>query len=197
MIVKQKNIAAKRNPKKWIWIGATFLLIALTIVVAYYFNVFRHELFLTTLTQPVQPPENKPPEVSGEGFLNARILVPYGTELRNREAKIPITAITVVMIESVVSEMLISMPDNQKGIQLLGVYKDKDSVVYIDFSGEIKRKVNGTAEQEYAFLKALSQSIVTNIQGIKDIRILIDSKEAETITGHVNIYRGLKEAGVF
>jgi hypothetical protein len=174
----------------------TFVLLSGT---AYYFFSFRGELFSTVLRQPTQVAQvmvNKATDSALGGIVVATLFLPIDEEIRPNEIKIATNAVQTAMIDTLVSEFCRLLPEHLKDIKLNSSYKDRDGVVYLDFNSELKAKASLSAAQEFALLGALYQSVTKNIQGITDIRVLVDGKEVDTLSGHFFILRGLKEAGI-
>lgn len=196
MLVQQKRLTKKQGLKTWVFGLMTVVLIAIVAIVGLHFNVFREDLFSTKINQPTQQLENKRPDNMESGYLTAQLFVFSEGQLRPQEVKIPLNPVTVVMVESVIVELFKLMPEELRGTPILGVYKDNENVAYIDFSSDLRQRFMADVTQEYLFLRSLYQSIITNIKAIKDVRILIDSKETDTLFGHLNVSKGLKEAGL-
>ncbi len=70
-------------------------------------------------------------------------------------------------------------------VNLLGTYFSPDGVLFIDLSDAFRRNFQGDALTEYLLLRGLYESILSNVSGIKDVRLLIEGKEIETVGGHM------------
>lgn len=80
------------------------------------------------------------------------------------------------------------------GVKLLGLYFGSDEVLYINLSDELRRNFKGDAAAEYLLLKGLYESIISNVRGVHDIKIIVEGKEIESIGGHIFSLYPLKEA---
>lgn len=69
--------------------------------------------------------------------------------------------------------------------KLLGTYFGSDGVLFIDLSDAFRRNFQGDALTEYLLLRGLYESLLSNVSGIKDVRLLIEGNEIETIGGHM------------
>ncbi len=69
--------------------------------------------------------------------------------------------------------------------RLLGTYFGADGELFIDLSDAFRRNFQGDALTEYLLLRGLYESLLSNVSGIKDVRLLIDGNEIETIGGHM------------
>ncbi len=70
------------------------------------------------------------------------------------------------------------------GAELKAFYLDTDGVAYID----LDRQALGLpkdAFEEYLAIQSFFQSLKKNIQDIKAVKFLIDSKEVDTLWGHI------------
>jgi len=73
------------------------------------------------------------------------------------------------------------------------VYRDKKHVLYVDLSDDFRRSFSGDARQEFLLLKSLYETVVQNVPGAEDVRILVEGKETESIGGHFIILSALRE----
>ncbi len=80
-----------------------------------------------------------------------------------------------------------------EGSTLLGVYDGDDGILYVDISGAFRRNLEVDALAEFLLLRSLYESILTNVYGIVDVKILIEGAEVESLGGHVSLLRPLGE----
>ena len=83
--------------------------------------------------------------------------------------------------------------DVPQGARVLGAYSGNDGVLYIDISDEFRKNFQGDAMAEYLLLKGLYESIISNVSGINDVKVLIEGKEIESIGGHLFAMYPLKD----
>lgn len=107
-----------------------------------------------------------------------------GEGITVEELKIRNNPIPVKMAEAIMAEYLKGLKYGLKDTKLLGIYRDKRSIIYIDLSEEFRKNFSGDVKQEYSLLKSLYETITVNIPGTEDVRVLIDGKEVESIGGH-------------
>jgi hypothetical protein len=67
---------------------------------------------------------------------------------------------------------------------LLSVYYASDGILYVDVSDEFRRNFQGDALNEFLLLKGLYDSIITNVTGVQDVKVIVEGKEIESIGGH-------------
>ncbi|GER92500.1 hypothetical protein A45J_0216 [hot springs metagenome] len=131
-------------------------------------------------------------KTSGEDMIAVKIFYPSTDGETSEEKTVPNKLLPVAIADMIVEEYLKGLKDSVKDVKLLGVYKDRNNVFYIDLSDEIRRNFSGDAKQEYFLLKSLFDTVVTNIAQTEDVRLLIEGKEVESIGGHFLILYGLK-----
>lgn len=89
---------------------------------------------------------------------------------------------TIVVIEDVIRDYM-----KPHGVSLLDLYIDREGIVYIDVSDEIRKNFKGDAYEEYSLIAGLYSSIKKSAGNIPAIKLLIEGKEAESIGGHIDI----------
>lgn len=77
-------------------------------------------------------------------------------------------------------KMKTAVADN---IQFNDIYL-KDSTVYVDFKSE---GLNGGSLQESMLITQIVETLTDSFSEVKDVRLLIDGKEGETLMGHIDI----------
>ena len=130
--------------------------------------------------------------ISGEDTILVKIFYPSEDGIVAEERIVPNKPLPVTMAEAVLNEYLKGLKGGYKNTKLLGVYRDRNNVFYIDLSDEFRRYFSGDAREEYYLLKSLFDTVVSNVAGAEDVRLLIDGKEVESIGGHFYSLYGLK-----
>ncbi|HEX8948071.1 MAG TPA: GerMN domain-containing protein [Dissulfurispiraceae bacterium] len=131
-------------------------------------------------------------ETDGE-TVQVKIFSPSEDGLSMQEKMIQGSPLPVKMAEDVIAEYLKGLKAGLRDTKLLGVYRDRNNVLYIDLSDEFRKNFSGDAGQEFLLLKALYETVSSNISGIEDVRLLVEGKELESLGGHVGILCPLKE----
>lgn len=126
-----------------------------------------------------------------------RIYQPRNNGIEMTERKIPKRISNTAIAEAVIEEFLKPMAVNgvsviPQNVKLLGLYKDEGQTLYIDLSDEARRNFQGDAVAEYMLLKAIYESLVSNVPDFQDCKILIEGKEIETLGGHFYLKYALK-----
>lgn len=130
--------------------------------------------------------------INGEDTITVKIFYPSEDGVTPEDRTIPSKPLPVAMADVVIEEYLKGIKEGLKDAKLLGVYRDRNNVLYIDFSDEFRRNSYWDARQEYYLLKSLFDTVITNVAGTEDVRLLIEGKEIESIGGHFSILYGLK-----
>jgi hypothetical protein len=121
------------------------------------------------------------------------IYYPVGKGLVKEEKTVAAGSLPVKMVESVLREYFDGFKTNLKSTVVRGVYRDRNRVFYIDLSDEFRRGFSGDAMDEYYLLKSMYQTVVTNVSEVRDVRILIEGREVESLGGHIMTQGPLQE----
>lgn len=155
------------------------VLIAIIAVTVIYFSFFK----------PSQPLEKFEQEPAGKSF---KIYVPSFNSLVTKEIFLQKDPSELKNVEKVLENFLTELSSPLKETRILGIYRDRENTVYIDLSKNFTAPK--TLREEYFTLVALYRTLKENFSWIKDVKILIDSREVETLSGHISIESSLKEA---
>jgi len=176
--------------KKYILIALFFLLAA---AVAGWFVTQHFQSAARQFEQPLPevkkgeaPANTVPPAAPGDDTVAVKVFLPSDEGITVVEKRIRNNPVPVKMAEAVAAEYLKGLKDGLNKAKLLGVYRDKRSIIYIDVSDEFRKNFSGDIKQEFELLKSLYETIMVNIPGTEDVRLLIDGKEVESIGGHFN-----------
>ncbi|MCX7913301.1 MAG: GerMN domain-containing protein [Thermodesulfovibrionales bacterium] len=148
-------------------------------------------------TQDSQTPKSEPLldiKPDGRHSLVVKIFYPSSSGVHSVEKRIYTTSLSINITEEVLKEFLKELKGQLSQVRLLGVYRDMDDIVYVDLSDEIRRQFSGDAEFEYNLLKSLLDTVLTNVPNVKDVKILIEGKEIESIGGHFLCLKPLKSS---
>ncbi len=78
-------------------------------------------------------------------------------------------------------------------VRVLNVYFGTDGILYVELSDEFRSNFQGDAVSEFLLLRGLYETMMSNVEGISDVRLLIEGKEVESIGGHIYADRPLGE----
>jgi spore germination protein GerM len=134
-------------------------------------------------------------KTSDDSFF-VRIFYPFEGNLVMEERKVKRQVNTLAVSGTVLEEFLKGpskgKSDIPQGTRVLGIYSGSDRVLYVDLSDEFRRNFQGDASTEFLLLKGLYESIISNVQGIDDVKVIIEGKETESIGGHLYTLYPLK-----
>lgn len=154
--------------------------------------------FAKVLSQDKVAPEQRGEIAKDQDFLTLRIYYPIGDQFQIEERRPPKREGTTAIPEAIIEEYLkgsavATIPFMPKGVRLLGVYQGADGMLYINLSEDFRRSFRGDAFAEFLLLKGLYMSLISNMPEIRDVKIIIEGKEIETLGGHFFLSYPLKE----
>ena len=136
------------------------------------------------------------PEKPADDSLFLRVFYPSEGKLVMEDRKVKRQVNTLAISEEILNEFLKGPAkggsDVPQGTRVLGMYFGNDKILYVDLSDEFRRNFQGDAETEFLLLKGLYESIISNVQGIDDVKIILEGKETESIGGHLYTLYPLK-----
>ena len=176
--------------KKYIIIALFFLLVA---AVAGWFVTQHFQSAAEQFKQPLielkggeTTLNSDVPAVISDDTVAVKVFLPSDEGITVVERRIQNNPIPVKMAEAVAAEYLKGLKEGLNDAKLIGVYRDKRSIIYIDVSDEFRKNFSGDIKQEFELLKSLYETITVNIPGTEDVRLLVDGKEVESVGGHFN-----------
>ena len=114
------------------------------------------------------------------------------------EREIRASELSSVEAKQIVAE-LIRGPGNAggpalpTGTKLRELFILKEGLAVVDFTKEVSTNHPGGITQEMASVYSIVNSLTQNVAGVKNVQILIEGNEAETLAGHVDISRPIAE----
>jgi|GEM_PF-354149 len=195
----EKEEAVKRDGRLKITITAVVfaILFALGIGGGYYFI---HKSNHHVVSAPAAPatPSNIVTEKPRQRTDSTEIAVFFPSEgrLKSETREAPKSASRTAMARATVEEFLKGPQGDIKsyvpeGARLLGIYDGADGILYVDLSDSFRRGLQVDAITEFLLVRALYESILANVYGVADVKILIEGAEVETLGGHISIKRPL------
>lgn len=179
------------NKKTLLWITVFLFLFGSGIAGGY--------IYFSKKTVTRQSAETVPPAVTqGGDFSFVRVYYPSEDRLIIEERKIERQSNVASVAEATVGEFL-KGPSNLKksevpaDTKILRVFIGTDGVLYVDLSDEFRRNFQGDALSEFLLLKGLYESIISNVHGVNDVKVIIEGKEIDSIGGHMLALYPLKD----
>ncbi len=133
-------------------------------------------------------------QVSNQEITTIKVFLPIKDEIMDEDIFIQKKDMPLEIIEAALNEYIKRLQDGFKNTEILGIYRDRNNTIYLDFSEGIRNNFYGDTNKEYLFLKSLYKTVISNMADVEDVRILLNGKEIDTIGGHIFILYGLKEA---
>lgn len=128
-------------------------------------------------------------------FIYLKIYYPISNSLQMMEIRVREND----PLEEAVSEFLKGPPSIKgsyvpPGGRLLGIYNGSDGILYIDLSGEFKGNFQGDVMAESLVLRGLYETVISTDPNIKDIKLLIEGKEIDSLGGHLSLLYPIGES---
>lgn len=184
------NGKGPRSPKVFITVLVFLVLFAGGIAAGYFF-------FMKTTQKKVflKGPETARPAGAA---TTIQVYFPIEDRLQAEDRQVPRPPSRLASARVTVEEFLKGPKTAGKsyvpeGARLLGVYDGEDGILYIDLSDEFRRNLKVDALGEFLLLRGLYESILTNVYGVADVKILIERAETETLGGHISLLKPLGE----
>ena len=191
------NDAAGFSRFLMIW-GITLVAVVICLSVTLYI-IERSKQTVIPVAPPPLPAAANPSEVPPEPqdvnlFLldsTAMRLVPVKTERRlRRELTQRLNQVVTALIQETPPNFRNTIP---RGTELNEVYIDSQQTAYLDFSSHLTDGHIGGTTAEFLTVTAILRTVFDAFPDeIKQVQILIDGKEIETIAGHLNLSQPLR-----
>lgn len=176
--------------RRVVWVLIFLVLFGLGLAGGYLFFSKR-----SLVPQPGTPPVQS--DLRKDDSFFVRIFYPVEGRLVMEERSVPKSPESS-LAEATLNEFLKgpsggAKPAVPQGTRVISVYRGSDGILYADLSDEFRRNFQGDAVAEFLLLKGLYETIISNVQGIDDVKVLIEGKEVESIGGHLFALYPLKE----
>ncbi len=76
-----------------------------------------------------------------------------------------------------------------RDIRLRELYVDGSGTAYIDLTPGLRKDVRGSAWEEQLAIYSLVNTLLQNFEEIKQVMLLLDGREAQTLAGHMDLSR--------
>jgi hypothetical protein len=76
-----------------------------------------------------------------------------------------------------------------RDIRLRELYLDGSGTAYIDLSPGVRKDVRASAWEELLAIYALVNTLLQNVQEVKQVMLLLDGGNAQTLAGHMDLSR--------
>ena len=79
------------------------------------------------------------------------------------------------------------------GVTLRGVFLPGGTDAYVDLDASVRTAVPGGSHNELMAVYAIVSALTTNLSPITRVQILVDGREVDTLTGHVDLREPLRK----
>ncbi len=76
-----------------------------------------------------------------------------------------------------------------KDLRLRDVYFDASGTVYVDLIPVSQKELRASAWEELMAVYAVVDTLMQNIEEVKNVRVLLNGREVQTLAGHVDLSR--------
>jgi Sporulation and spore germination len=76
-----------------------------------------------------------------------------------------------------------------RDVKLRAFYLDRQGTAYIDLALAQPREISASAWEEFLAIQAMVNTVMQNFDEIKEVRFLVDGREAQTLAGHMDLSR--------
>ena len=130
-------------------------------------------------------------------YTTLKVFYPVGSRLELVEKKVPGILSPINLSDILIKEYLNVSGEFDTGIlpegtRVNNVFISTEGILYLDFNREFKRNFQGDVLDEYMLLKSIFDTMISNLD-IRDVMILVDGKETESIGGHFMVNEPLKK----
>jgi hypothetical protein len=93
------------------------------------------------------------------------------------------------LLRSLSSDQRASQTALLRDLQVRELFLDTAGTAYIDLVPIQQKDISASIEEEFLSLYAIVNTLMQNFEEIKQVALLIDGKEAQTLAGHIDLSR--------
>lgn len=122
-----------------------------------------------------------------------------GTSLRGVPVDVPLRDSPAAQARALVEAQLSTEPPPPltravpEGVTVRGVFLTGRDDAYVDLDGTFVTALPGGSHNELMATYAIVSVVTTNVSPVQRVQILIDGREVETLTGHVDLREPLRK----
>ena len=141
------------------------------------------------------PPASSGPQIAATIYFASE----DGASLVGVQQDVPLGETPVAQARALVEAQLGAEPPAPlaravpAGITLRGVFVPGGDDAYIDLDATVRTAVPGGSHNEMMAVYALVSVLTTNLSPIARVQILVDGREVDTLTGHVDLREPLRK----
>ncbi len=176
--------------KKLIATGTLFILLVLLAVI--FFSLGKKERSTPQPLPPRQEGETQIPPLMKN--ITLFFLIEGDDYLHPEKRDIPENPSISLMAHNLIQELLAGSRKGRispfpPGTKLRDFYLTEEGTAYVDFSPVIKNNHPFGSDAEIATVYSIVNSLTYSFKEIKEVVILIDGRENQTLGGHINLNR--------
>jgi len=183
---KTKKVKKKAKHKRWPLVTVLLIAYVLSAGASYIFlkDKFAFEsTFITEIeARQALSKHKKKPEQTG------RLYETKGTIPAVKSGTVPRKGRMLVIAEDTIKKIV-----KEYDVKLLDLYLDRNGMIYMDFSDELKKNYHMDISQELNFLAGLFNGIRSSVPGLTAMKILIEGEETDSLGGHIDISKPIGE----
>jgi len=92
-------------------------------------------------------------------------------------------------LEALFADQRVALEPVLRDIRLRELYLDGSGTAYVDLTPGARKDVRASAWEEQLAIYALVNTLLQNFEEIKQVRLLLDGTEAQTLAGHIDLSR--------
>lgn len=149
--------------------------------------------------EPVAPVAEAPAAVGPHIAAILYFVSEDGTLLEGRSMDVPLRDSPAAQARALIEAQLTATPPEPltravpEGVSVRGVFLTGRDDAYVDLDGTFVSALPGGSHNELIATYAIVSVLTTNLTPVARVQILIDGREVETLTGHVDLREPLRK----
>jgi hypothetical protein len=149
--------------------------------------------------EPAARPAAPTPAVGPHISATIYFVTEDGTALAGVPVNVPLRDSPVAQARTLVEAQLTTEPPAPlaravpPGVTVRGVFLSGRDDAYVDLDGTFVTALPGGSHNELMATYAIVSVLTTNLSPVTRVQILIDGREVETLTGHVDLHEPLRK----
>lgn len=149
--------------------------------------------------EPVAPVSDAPATVGPHIAAILYFVSEDGTLLEGRSVDVPLHDSPAAQARALIEAQLAAAPPAPltravpDGVTVRGVFLTGRDDAYVDLDGTFVSALPGGSHNELMATYAIVSALTTNLTPVARVQILIDGREVETLTGHVDLREPLRK----
>jgi hypothetical protein len=180
-------------------IGAALAVLVIALGWAMFAFLGRRLAEPTPDAEPAPPPAAATPSAGPQIAATLYFVSEDGASLVGVQQDVPLGGTPVAQARALVEAQLAAPPPEPlaravpEGVTLRGVFLPGGDDAYVDLDAGIRTAMPGGSHNELLAVYAIVSVLTTNLQPIARVQILVDGREVDTLTGHVDLREPLRK----